>query len=322
MKNKFRKMTAVLLAIVMIAMMIPVGVVSVSAAYSYLFPVNNGGAIAYGYGYSASYGAWHDGIDIHSNGDDTIYAACDGVVEATANSCYHVSCGYQCEHYNTYGNYIRIGNSDGMKAYYGHLKQNSLLVSVGQSVKRGQAIATMGSSGYSTGKHLHFELRASDYSTKINTNPTSSGGEMIYSTSGYGNIGNNPQGVLDGVVGGEGTITISGWAFDADDLNSALEIHVYIGGRSGDLSAEGHNGIIANASRSDVNDVYGCGNNHGFYATITTNKRGSQPIYVYALNVGGGDNVQIGEGTVTVSEDTNVKNIWINEDNDVIYNMI
>lgn len=113
--------------------------------------------------------------------------------------------------------------------------------------------------------------------------------------------GNNPQGVLDGLVGGNGTIGISGWSFDRDNFGAALEIHVYIGGRSGDPNAEGHGGIIANQGRSDVNAVYGCGDYHGFGATISTNKRGSQPVYVYALNVGGGDNVQIGEGTVYIS---------------------
>jgi len=159
-----------------IALMIPLSATSVSAAYNFLFPVNNGGVIAFGYGYSESYGGTHNGIDIHSSGDDTIYAACDGVVEAVANSCPHVSIWpTKCEHYNTYGNYIRIGNNDGTKAYYGHLKQNSITVSVGQSVRRGQPIAMMGSSGYSSGQHLHFELRASDYQTTINTNPTSKG---------------------------------------------------------------------------------------------------------------------------------------------------
>lgn len=190
MRKLFRKVTAILLTFVIIAVLIPFGAISVSAAYNYLFPVNNGGVIAFGYGYSESYGGTHNGIDIHSTGDDTIYAACDGVVEATANSCPHVSIWpTKCEHYNTFGNYIRIGNSDGTKAYYGHLKQNSLLVSVGQSVRRGQAIASMGSSGFSSGKHLHFELRISDYRTTINTNPSTNGGEMNYSYSGYGGSG-------------------------------------------------------------------------------------------------------------------------------------
>ena len=186
MRKRFRKMTAVVMTFAIIALMISLGATSVSAAYNYLFPVNNGGVIAFGYGYLESYGDTHNGIDIHSSGDDTIYAVCDGVVEAVANSCPHVSIWpTKCEHYNTYGNYIRIGNNDGTKAYYGHLKQNSISVSVGQSVRRGHPIAMMGSSGYSSGQHLHFELRASDYKTTINTNPTSSGGEMNYSYSGY-----------------------------------------------------------------------------------------------------------------------------------------
>ena len=156
----------------------------VYAAYDYLFPVNNGGKIAYIYGYSDAYGGWHDGVDIHSSGDDTIYAAYSGVVGAVADSCWHVSCGYACEHYNTYGNYIRIDQDDGTKAYYGHLLQGSLKVSVGTRVVKGQAIASMGSSGYSTGKHLHFEIR--NGSTKINTNPVSAGGSINYIYSGYG----------------------------------------------------------------------------------------------------------------------------------------
>lgn len=292
--KRFRKITAVLLAIMMITMVIPFGMISVNAAYNYLFPVNNGGAIAYGYGYSASYGTWHDGIDIHSNGDDTIYAACDGVVEATANSCYHVSCGYQCEHYNTYGNYIRIGNSDGMKAYYGHLKQNSLLVSVGQSVKRGQPIATMGSSGYSTGKHLHFELRYSDYKTKVNTNPTSSNGEMNYSYSGHGNIGKNPEGYLESAIASvPDKLTIKGWAYDKDNINQSIYVDVY-------AFQKRIARITANKYREDVGKKYGVGNYHGFEETITMPQIGTYNIAVYAINIEGGKDTEIYYHSVTI----------------------
>ncbi len=116
----------------------------------------------------------------------------------------------------------------------------------------------------------------------------------------FASPGNNPQGVLDGVSGGAGTINVSGWAFDRDNLGAPLEIHVYIGGQSGNSNAEGHNGIIANQGRGDVNAAYGCGDYHGFSATISTNKRGQQTVYVYALNIGSGDNVLIGSGTINI----------------------
>ncbi len=155
--------------------------------YNFIFPVNNGVKIAYYYGYTASYGGDHTGLDIHDKtGDDTIYAAYSGVVQATANSCPHVDYGAACEHYNTFGNYIRIKGNNGLYFYYGHLKKDSLLVSVGDTVVAGQPIAKMGSSGFSTGKHLHFEVRTStSSSSKINVNPTSKGGLITYSNGPY-----------------------------------------------------------------------------------------------------------------------------------------
>ena len=181
MKKSFAKILASAMIFSIVASLF---CISASAAdYNYLFPVKDG-IIKYYYGYSSSYGSDHTGIDIHSDGNDTIYAAKAGVVEKTADSCEHVSYGKACEHYSTYGNYIRIKHSDGTKAYYGHLFLGSLLVKEGDSVKKGQAIAKMGSSGYSTGKHLHFELRNSSGS-RINVNPTSKGGKITYSYSGY-----------------------------------------------------------------------------------------------------------------------------------------
>ena len=169
----------------MLLALIPFGAMTASAAtYHILFPVNNGGKIAYVYGYSAAYGdVHHDGIDIHAYSDDTIYAVADGTVGATSDNCFHISCGYACEHYTTFGNYVRIDHADGTKSYYGHLLLNSIRVKAGDKVVKGQPIATMGSSGYSTGKHLHFELRVG--STKINVNPVASGGNINYATTGY-----------------------------------------------------------------------------------------------------------------------------------------
>ncbi|MBI3233166.1 MAG: peptidoglycan DD-metalloendopeptidase family protein [Bacteroidetes bacterium] len=56
------------------------------------------------------------------------------------------------------GNYIAIAHKNNYYTYYGHLKKNSLLVNIGDSVKAGQALALVGSSGNSTDPHLHFEI--------------------------------------------------------------------------------------------------------------------------------------------------------------------
>lgn len=114
---------------------------------------------------------------------------------------------------------------------------------------------------------------------------------------------NNPQGDLNinSVYGGKGTIHVRGWAFDKDNVNTHLTIHVYIGGPAGTPGAERHI-ITANKQRTDVPDVYpGVGNYHGYEETIVTKKSGSQGIYVYAMNIGSGnDNPLLGKKTVAI----------------------
>lgn len=120
--------------------------------------------------------------------------------------------------------------------------------------------------------------------------------------------GSNPIGTVDGVVGGYNSVTVSGWAFDADNTSAQLNIHVYIDGVCHSVD-ENNNAIVANVERVDVNNAYGCGNYHGFSAKISTNKTGTQTVYVYAINVGGGSNVLIGSGTVNIQKDTTAPEI-------------
>ena len=109
----------------------------------------------------------------------------------------------------------------------------------------------------------------------------------------------NPQGCFDIVNGGQGNIKVRGWAFDRDNVNTAIKIHVYIGGPAGS-GAEGHE-ISTGTLREDVNAAYpGVGNNHGFDTVIATNRIGEQQVYVYAINIGSGGNVLLGNKTVTI----------------------
>lgn len=87
----------------------------------------------------------HGGTDIAAATGTPILAAADGVVEIA---------GYNA---GGYGYYVKISHGDGYETLYGHC--SVLLVSTGQAVKQGQVIAKVGSTGHSTGPHLHFEVR-------------------------------------------------------------------------------------------------------------------------------------------------------------------
>ncbi len=127
---------------------------------------------------------------------------------------------------------------------------------------------------------------------------------------GYGtpDYGSGPQaqvrGCLDSAVGGASSVKVRGWAFDNSAASQALDVHVYVGGVAGS-GAPGY-AIKANKSRPDVGAVYpGVGDSHGFDATITVNRTGSQPVFVYALCADGkGDNPLIGSSVVNIQPDT------------------
>ncbi|HKU81997.1 MAG TPA: peptidoglycan DD-metalloendopeptidase family protein [Candidatus Tumulicola sp.] len=87
---------------------------------------------------------FHQGLDIAAPTGTTVTAAAGGTV-------------IMAQWYGGYGNYILIDHGGGYSTGYGHL--SAIYVSNGQAVKRGQAIGAVGSTGASTGPHLHFEVR-------------------------------------------------------------------------------------------------------------------------------------------------------------------
>lgn len=89
-----------------------------------------------------------NGVDIGAPKGTSIYAAAAGtVIIARQNGAWN----------GGYGNYLVIQHDNGTQTLYGHATR--LLVSAGQQVAQGQTIATVGSTGLSTGPHLHFEVR-------------------------------------------------------------------------------------------------------------------------------------------------------------------
>jgi YD repeat-containing protein len=97
--------------------------------------------------YGRRWGRMHKGIDIAGPIGTPINAAADGTVIASGwNS-------------GGYGNLVEIRHNDGTTTRYGH--NSRLSVAVGQTVRQGQQLAEMGSTGHSTGSHLHFEIRPS-----------------------------------------------------------------------------------------------------------------------------------------------------------------
>jgi murein DD-endopeptidase MepM/ murein hydrolase activator NlpD len=125
------------------------------------WPVSGGGKISQYYK-----GYYHRGIDIADKRAPKIVAAASGTVifAGCYGSCPPLG--------STYGgsNYawsIQIDHGNGYTTWYAHLKD--IYVRSGQSVSRGQAIGQMGSTGRSTGIHLHFEVRkGSAYGTQVN----------------------------------------------------------------------------------------------------------------------------------------------------------
>lgn len=112
------------------------------------------------YGYYDS----HKAVDIVGSGGTVsdVMAFDAGIVEVVVNNVKYTD--HNTSGNATYGNYVKIKHMDGHKSLYAHLKYGSVLVSAGDSVSKGEKIATMGNTGNAYGTHLHFEVRNSDES--------------------------------------------------------------------------------------------------------------------------------------------------------------
>lgn len=88
--------------------------------------------------------AFHEGLDFPARMGTPIFAAADGIVITSGRT-------------SAYGNLVKVDHGAGLETRYAHASK--LLVKVGERVVKGQKIALVGSTGRSTGPHLHYEIR-------------------------------------------------------------------------------------------------------------------------------------------------------------------
>ena len=116
--------------------------------------------------YGSRWGRNHNGIDISGGGiyGKPIVAIADGYVYTVVSSCTHRDKASRCSCGGGYGNYVAVdhgtmklsGSSSNVKAYYAHM--DSVAVGNGAYVKQGQVLGYVGTTGRSTGYHLHFGI--------------------------------------------------------------------------------------------------------------------------------------------------------------------
>ncbi len=114
----------------------------VGATGTYIFPVS-GYRISSPFGYR--WGSFHHGVDLALSSGNPIVASDGGTITFA---------GWKS---STYGYFVEIDHGDGVKTRYAHCSK--VMVKVGQKVAKGQQIGKVGSTGRSTGPHVHFEIR-------------------------------------------------------------------------------------------------------------------------------------------------------------------
>ena len=120
---------------------------SSSSTGGFLYPLPYAVPITDAYGYrihplSGTY-KWHNGVDLAAGSGTAIYATKSGTV---TSACYNEAYGYM----------VTINHADGYSSLYGHM--TNYIVSAGDYVTQGQTIGYVGSTGWSTGPHLHFTI--------------------------------------------------------------------------------------------------------------------------------------------------------------------
>jgi murein DD-endopeptidase MepM/ murein hydrolase activator NlpD len=261
----------------------------------------------------------HRGTDFAILGGFTAMDAGRDIVSAAAGDVTYTHDGEfdrctsgSCAGGSGFGNWVKIKHADGRETYYGHMKKGTVAVKVGDKVTCGQKLGQVGSAGYSTGPHLHFEPRMGTTAHDSFGNGACSAASTFWNDQGaYKGLpatkcdapppppppmNQAPKGSFDSADCDH----IRGWAQDPDDPTKPLDVHLYWDGEAG----SGAKAIIvkANLSRPDLCGPLGsC--EHAFDVPVPAEYRDGKPhtINAYAIDLTGGDNPKLGGSPRTIT---------------------
>ena len=195
-----KKFISLILAVLMLVSVVPVNSI---AAEQWWMPLTSYVSIGDPFGCTCYiHNGNHKGQDFPAYGGTTVRASKSGTVVAVVTYCKGSHLNGSCSCGSSWGNYVKIKHSDGFYSLYAHL--SSVSVSNGQSVSQGQKVGGVGTTGDSTGNHLHFEVyntsntrvNPMNYINPNNPSPSNEPTTILYPTSGSivkfaSGVGNN-----------------------------------------------------------------------------------------------------------------------------------
>ncbi len=156
---------------------------SVHAAERYYWPVPSTTHTSREYWNNSS--SSHLGVDIPAADGTAVFATKSGTIVKFYNSCNHYEVGSLsgCVHNGVYGagNYVTVRHDDGTWAMYSHMQKNSFPANIYENARvvQGQFLGGIGSSGYSTGSHLHFAIRTGNANSFWSATPVNNSKNAI-----------------------------------------------------------------------------------------------------------------------------------------------
>lgn len=252
----------------------------------------------------------HKGTDLGPYGGFTamdegrdIVAAADGEVTYTHDGEFDRCTTGSCAGGSGFGNWVKLKHADGKETIYGHMKKGTVAVALGQKVTCGQKLGQIGSSGYSTGVHLHFEPRVGGVANDPFKGSCSSTGSFWVSQGAYKALPGTtcetteppppppnqpPKGNLDSAD----CTKIRGWAQDPDAPKAAIDVQLTF---DGDLAGGAKPITVkANVARADLCTPLGsC--EHAFELAPPDALLDGKPhtVFAYGVDSAGGPNAKL-----------------------------